>query len=92
MRALVLALAVAAAPACVLAVSPTEKSALVDIYTGLGGKTWVSNAGWLTSGDPCDWYGVGCGSDEAVVLSLDLGDNNATGTIPASIGQLWKLQ
>lgn len=56
---------------CLAAVSrcgvrEADRSALIQLYTTLGGSNWLHNSGWDPDGvsDPCDpdarWYGVGC--------------------------------
>jgi hypothetical protein len=50
----------------VLAALPSaERAALNDIYTNMGGSSWLRKDGWSTSAaalDPCDtfWFGVEC--------------------------------
>jgi len=63
-----------------------ECEALVALYNSTGGPNWGSRDGWLTSNEPCQWYGVTCaefGSPPDVithVVTLDLNEN-----------QLWAL-
>ncbi len=64
--------------------------ALVALYESAGGSGWENNAGWLTSPDPCGWYGVSCSEGE--VVALDMFGNNLVGTLPLEIGSLTGLR
>ena len=66
-----LVLVAVAARVAVAAVSPLERSALVDLYNTAGGSGWSSNTNWLV-GDPCDdsWFGVTCDGSGTQVLEL----------------------
>jgi hypothetical protein len=67
----------------------TECEALVALYEATDGDNWTSNTGWLTTGTPCDWYGVTCSADSVSEISLN--KNNLTGALPAEIGDLTNL-
>lgn len=66
--------------------------ALIDIYNDSNGASWTTNTGWVdgaadTDCDICQWYGVVC-DGFGRVKELNLGNNNMTGTLSASIGDL----
>jgi hypothetical protein len=68
-----------------------DRQALMDLYAATGGDSWQNNSGW-GSGNPDDsWYGVEV-DNEGRVVRLDLQDNGLEGQLPASIGNLTKLQ
>jgi RHS repeat-associated protein len=76
--------------------SVTDYAALVDLYNTTGGPTWTNNTGWVegAAGNNCDictWSGVICNGDGRVRI-LNMGFNNITGELPASIGTLDKLE
>ena len=62
----------------------------MDLYNSTNGSNWTENSGWLTDSDPCSWYGVVC--VEGHVTTLWLVENNLSGTIPSSIGNLVNLE
>ena len=74
-----------------LAISSAELQALVALYTSTNGGSWISSTNWLI-GDPCisGWFGVTCDNNFAV-MTLDLTNNNVTGSLSASIGNLINL-
>jgi Leucine-rich repeat (LRR) protein len=67
-------------------VSP-DSTALVAIYTELGGGGWTNSTNWNTETPISTWYGVTVNGSNRV-QGLSLGSNNLSGTIPA---ELWTL-
>ncbi len=70
--------------------------ALIDIYNDSNGSSWSNNTGWVdgaagTDCNICEWYGVVC-DGFGRVKELNLGTNNMTGTLSASMGGLTFLQ
>ena len=64
-----------------------DRAVLIELY-----GNWGYNTNWLISTYPLDqWYDVTI-DDEGRVTSLDLSDNQLTGTIPEALGQLDSLQ
>jgi hypothetical protein len=55
-------------------------------YTGASPVEWKNVDKWVTDDDECTWYGVDCA--DADIISVDLADNNVTGTVPAEFGLL----
>ncbi|XP_057960882.1 receptor protein kinase TMK1-like [Malania oleifera] len=49
-----------------------------------------SKLGW-TNSDPCQWDNVGCSPDKRVIR-IQIGRQGLTGTLPANIGNLTRLQ
>lgn len=79
-------------PGCpaVTEIPQVECEALVQLYNQTGGEFWVNRSGWLFSSTPCQWAGLTC--ENGRVVSLDLANNNLTGSIPAEIGNLTALR
>ena len=67
----------------------SEYDALADLYKATSGDSWFDNTGWL---DPQarGWDGVQVSAGH--VTSINLLDNNLSGPIPASLGNLSELQ
>jgi hypothetical protein len=55
-------------------------------YTGAAPVEWKNYDKWVTDDDECTWHGVNC--TDADIVSVDLADNNVTGTVPAEFGLL----
>lgn len=64
--------------------------ALVAFYQATGGPSWNTRTGWLTSTDPCTWYGVTC--EDGGVVELNYYANGLTGGLPPEIGDLTDLR
>lgn len=72
-------------------IPPTEREALIALYTSTDGPNWWNNANWLGPvGTECEWYGVACSSGH--VDSISLLDNELTGTIPTELENLSELR
>ena len=72
-------------------VGGTDREALVALYNATGGAGWTNRANWLSGAPIGDWYGVT--TDAAGrVTSLNLGNNNLTGSLPSGIGNLTALR
>ncbi|MCS6842722.1 MAG: leucine-rich repeat domain-containing protein [Caldilineales bacterium] len=69
-----------------------ECRALVDLFQSTNGPQWDRKLGWLQTYTPCStpWRGVTCADGH--VASLQLQDNNLSGPLPASLGDLRRLQ
>ena len=62
--------------------------------TRANGNDWTHHSGWMTSQDPCTWYGITCGSHnwpQLHVTHIHLQNNNLNGTIPHELGALTDL-
>ena len=64
-----------------------DRAALTALYEATGGGSWDDDAGWLSSSDLGDWFGVETNSAGRVVR-IDLRDNNLVGELPPAIGAL----
>ncbi len=72
-----------------VATNVDDSLALVDLYDATNGNWWSVNANWKTTIVPL-WRGVTVTNGR--VTSLILENNNLSGTIPASIGNLTALK
>ncbi len=72
----------------------SECQVLVDFYNSTGGTNWTSKNGWLTARDYCTWHGILCSDSGSAsrVITLDLNQNNLSGQLPTSLGNLANLQ
>jgi Leucine-rich repeat (LRR) protein len=71
-------------------VNVQDSLALVDLYNSTNGPNWYHHLNWLTKKPLSTWVGIRV--TNARVTSLDLSYNNLTGTLPASLGYLVKLE
>ena len=69
----------------------TDRAALVALYNATGGADWTDNTNWLSDGPLDDWYGVTTDANGRVT-TLDLSDNQLSGSIPAQLGNLSNLE
>jgi len=68
-----------------LEVDDSEYAALAVFYASTRGENWVNNDGWL-EGSPCEWYGITCRDGHIIYISLP--ENNLTGELSSSLGDL----
>lgn len=74
-------------------VPQAERNALIDLYNSTAGANWNRKTNWNTNSLVSSWEGVttqNVGSTTRVT-ALDLQNNNLTGTLPTSIGNLTAL-
>ncbi|MDE2727155.1 MAG: M66 family metalloprotease [Gemmatimonadota bacterium] len=65
--------------------------ALTALYWATDGAAWTNHENWLSDAPLYEWYGVSVGVG-GLVSSLDLANNNMTGTLPAALGDLKRLE
>ena len=68
-----------------------DRAALVDLYNSTNGPGWTNKTNWLQGDSPCNWFGVTCDGNGRVT-KLNMVNNNMTGVLPASLGNLSQLQ
>lgn len=61
--------------------------ALETIFFATGGEDWNRSDDWMTTCNPCSWYGVRCDANDRV-SALALADNNLVGNLPPALGSL----
>jgi len=70
--------------------SHPDYNALVALYTSTNGDSWTTNTNWLDSSQPLEtWHGLSLVNNR--VTSINLGDNNLTGSLPTEIGDFTEL-
>ena len=68
-----------------------DEVVLIDLYHAADGENWATSTNWLSSKSLSEWHGVTTNADGRVT-SLDLDDNNLSGSILAKLGSLSSLQ
>ncbi len=63
-----------------------DSLALVALYKSTDGDRWTYHTNWLTNRPLSDWYGITVSRNR--VTSIELSDNNLSGTIPV---ELWSM-
>ncbi|NJL75562.1 MAG: S8 family serine peptidase [Saprospiraceae bacterium] len=65
-----------------------DSLALVDIYNAAGGASWTIP--WNLNQPLNTWHGISTNTDGCVTI-LNLSNNNLTGTLPTSVGNMYQL-
>jgi len=68
-----------------------EYKMLEELFSSTDGINWTNNSDWIDNCDYCLWYGITCDGDSRVI-EIQLDNNNLVGTLPASLGDLERLQ
>jgi len=72
------------------AVNVQDSIALVNLYDSAGGTKWTTKTNWLTTKPVSTWYGLT--ETAGRVTEISLYENNLTGSITATLGNLAALQ
>lgn len=76
----------------IYAVSAQEREALIALYNSTNGSSWTDSSNWLgLPGSECTWSGVNCNSDQTHIVSIDIGINQLSGSLPAELGNCTHL-
>ena len=75
---------------CVSGSEEADRTVLAALYNATDGGNWFNNTNWLTDAPLSEWHGVST-NDEGHVVSLNLGNNSLSGTVPPDIGILINL-
>jgi Leucine-rich repeat (LRR) protein len=70
-----------------------QRYSLSTVYFSLNGNDWYNRTGWLSDGEECSWNAdaASCGVNGRI-HSLQLSDNNLTGSIPHELSLLTDLE
>ena len=68
-----------------------DRAALEALYNATDGPNWENNDNWLTDAPLDQWHGVTTGGDGRVI-EVDLLRGGLTGSIPAAMGNLNRLE
>jgi Leucine-rich repeat (LRR) protein len=71
-------------------VNKQDSLALVDLYNSTNGPTWHNHSNWLTTAPVGIWHGITVVANSVTAIHLD--NNNMSGPLPASIGDLTALK
>jgi len=66
-----------------------DSLALVDIYNSTNGASWTIKNNWLSKQPVSKWYGITISANK--VIGIALINNNLTGTLPSSMGNITYL-
>src|SRR4051812_37330984 len=72
------------------AVNKQDSLALVDLYNSTNGPNWYDHTNWLTKKAVKSWSGITVTGTRVTYVGLE--DNNLSGQLPASLGNLVNLQ
>lgn len=75
----------------VLECAHPDYDALESFFYATGGEDWDRADGWMTTCDPCSWYGVRCDQNDRV-SALALPNNGLVGNLPTAVGDLTFLE
>ncbi len=67
-----------------------ERAALIEFYKATGGDNWKNNTNWCSDKPVGEWYGVS--SSDFRVTSIDMPDNNLSGTLDDWLNALLPLK
>src|SRR5664279_6185300 len=70
-------------------VNVQDSLALVDFYDSTNGDNWNDNSNWKTSSPVSTWHGIGIFGNRVTGISMP--NNQISGTMPSTIGNLTNL-
>jgi len=71
-----------------LAGGDEEKEALIDFYNSTNGEQWNNNTNWLKDMSFSNWFGINELLNYNYVNTIELSNNNLSGTLPKSFATL----
>ena len=74
-----------------ITVTHPDRPLLAMLYNAWNGTNWNTQTNWLSNEPLDEWHGVTIGDDNRV-SSLNLSNNNLSGSLPPVLGQLSSLQ
>ena len=69
----------------------SDRDALSALYNSTGGSGWTNKANWNSDLDLDTWFGVFTDNDDRV-SEINLSENNLSGTLPAELAMLTRLE
>ena len=69
----------------------SDRAALQALYDATNGAAWTNDTSWSSREPLASWHGVTTDGDGRVTR-LELGDNGLSGTLPAALGDLARLE
>ncbi len=81
---------IASSPCLNAQVNVIDSIALVNLYKNTNGDNWTNHNNWLTSTPVSSWYGIKLDQNNNVV-NIILYNNNLTGNLPSSLGNIANL-
>lgn len=67
-----------------------EREALMAFYNAMDGDNWKDNTNWCSDRPIGEWYGIGT-DQNGLVASLDLRENNLSGSLHEAVPYLYDL-
>lgn len=65
-----------------------NRAVLLEFNAAMHGEQWAIR--WETTMGVCDWYGVNCSGPHVIILKVS--ENNLSGTLPESLGNLTHIE
>ena len=68
-----------------------EREALIALYKATNGDNWTHNDNWCSDKPVSEWYGISAHTNPTRIMTIDLMNNNLSGTLPDEIKNLKNL-
>lgn len=69
-----------------------QRYTLCVLHFATNGDSWTKKLNWLKpEKSECEWFGIFCNNLNGIIRSIDLSENNVTGTFPNEMGSLSNL-